>query len=159
MTLSPSSLSFIIAVSLQSLLLLCERDPGWLSYVLMPRLPCRSESHPEHNLWAQFPHPPQPICLASPSSLSNFTARFSLCLVSVGSRCWTILHSCTARLEDHSFISICNKFGFFKCSLVLLHQDFSNRLGLPTNSADNLNGRPRAIGPTTVFANTGAGNA
>lgn len=60
-----------------SLCFLSGRSAWWLSCVLTPRLPCRSESHPEPNLWAQpHPSPSSPHLSSSPSSLSGFTAGF-----------------------------------------------------------------------------------
>lgn len=105
----------------QSFLYFCSGKSSWVAIeVLMPRLPCRSVSLSEHNLQAPSPHPLHPICLTSPDSLSNFTAS-PFCLECAGPACWTILHSCAARLEVDGFVSVYNKFGFIKCSFGLLH--------------------------------------
>jgi hypothetical protein len=99
---------------------------------LMPSPPCRSESHSGHDLWAPFPHlpqptPVQPICLASPIKFYN---QFS-----------TLPHICWARLLNTdperaarpgvgSSLSVCNKPDFISIlSRLALAADFARRLG------------------------------
>lgn len=114
-----------------------EGAPGWLSYVLMPRLPCRSESRPEHNPWPVPTPPPLPICLASPSSSSNFTAGFHSAYRLVAQAVHS-LTSCAARPEAGSSISVQQR-GFMKSSPLAPSASHTPWV-CPADSAENLAG-------------------